>query len=459
MADPPIEHIQALAEQVETLREENRQLRERVAELERDNERLRDELDQARREAARQAAPFRRREGTKVPPGQRKRPGRKPGHKASWRRPPPEVDETLEVPLPCCPVCGEALRRRRRIEQIIEEIPPMRPRVFRVITYSGVCRCCGRVHSTHPLQTSRAGGAARVQLGPRAQALAALLNKVFGLSLRKTRDVLRALTGLRVSPGGLSQALDRVADRSGGLYDALVEDLRGRPAVFADETSWWVGEPGWWLWAFTSAHETVYHVADNRGARVIEDVLGSAFGGMLVSDCLSSYDPAPYAKHKCIAHHQRAIAKARASPANPDPTYLDTWRAFFRAVTAVWKIRGELPEAYYATLREGLESRCDEWLALPCTQPGDIAIRNRLSKQREHLLGCLYEPAAEPTNNRAERALRPAVIARKVSCGNRTDRGRRTWQTLASLGATCAQRGIDFADLLASHIRLAPSTR
>ena len=194
MADPPTERIQALAEQVETLREENRQLRERVAELERDNERLRDELDQARREAARQAAPFRRREGTKVPPGQRKRPGRKPGHKASWRRPPPEVDETLEVPLPCCPVCGEALRRRRRIEQIIEEIPPMRP-----------------------------GGS------------------------------------------------------------------------------------------------------------------------------------------------------------GPSPT--------------------------------------------------------------------------------AERALRPAVIARKVSCGNRTDRGRRTWQTLASLGATCAQRGLDFADLLASHIRLAPSTR
>ena len=117
-----------------------------------------------------------------------------------------------------------------------------------------------------------------MQLGPRAQALAALLNKVFGLSLRKTRDVLRALTGLRVSPGGLSQALDRVADHSGGLYDALVEDLRGRPAVFADETSWWVGEPGWWLWAFTSAHEMVYHVADNCGARVIEDVLGSAFG-------------------------------------------------------------------------------------------------------------------------------------------------------------------------------------
>ena len=458
MSDPLAQRLDTLAREVDALREHNRKLRERIAELERENHSLRDELDRRRREAARQAAPFRRREGTKVPADRRKRPGRKPGHKASWRKPPPQVDETIDVPLPRCPCCGGAVRRRRRLEQFIEEIPPVRPRVFRVITYSGLCEHCGRVRSTHPLQTSRAGGAARVHLGPRAVALAAMLNKGFGLPLRKTRDVLRLLAGLRVSPGGLSQALDRAADRVTELYETVIEELRGRPAVFADETSWWVGEPGWWLWVFTSADETVYRVADNRGARVVEDVLGSAFGGRLVSDCLSSYDPAPYAKHKCIAHHQRAIAEARASPANPDPTYLDTWRAFLRAVTAVWNIRGEVSEAHYESLRACLESRCDELLARPCTQGGDVAIRNRLSKQREHLLGCLYEPAAEPTNNRAERALRPAVIARKVSCGNRTDRGRRTWQILASLAATCAQRGIDFVELLNSHLRLAPST-
>jgi transposase len=459
MADRTAELVESLTGQLESLREENRRLRERLAELEDENKRLHDALDQACREAARQAGPFRRREGTKVPPGQHKRPGRKAGHQASWRRPPPQVDETLEVPLAHCPACGGAVGHRRRIEQLIEEIPPLRPRVFRIITYSGVCRHCGRVHSTHPLQTSRAGGAAKVQLGPRAQALAALLNKVLALPMRKTCEVLRTLTGLRVSPGGLSQALDRVADRLAGLYDALATDLRSRAAVFADETSWWVGGPGWWLWTFTSAHETLYRVADNRGARVVEDVLGTGFGGMLVSDCLASYDPAPYPKHKCIAHHQRAIAEARASPGTRDPTYLDTWRAFFRGVTALWKVREALPEADYAELRARLESWCDALLAQPCSQPGDLKVHTRLSRQREHLLGCLYEPAAEPTNNRAERALRPAVVARKVSCGNRTERGRRTWEILASLGATYAQRGLDFLDLITSHIRLAPVTR
>ena len=81
-------------------------------------------------------------------------------------------------------------------------------------------------------------------------------------------------------------------------------------------------------------------------------------------------------------------------------------------------------------------------------------IRNRLSKQRPHLIGCLCDPSAEPTNNRAERSLRPAVIARKISCGNKTERGRIIWQILASLAATCIQRGEDLIDYITARIQL-----
>ena len=77
-----------------------------------------------------------------------------------------------------------------------------------------------------------------------------------------------------------------------------------------------------------------------------------------------------------------------------------------------------------------------------------------LAVRRDHFLGCLYDLSVEPTNNRAERSLRPAVISRKISCGNKTDRGRMTWQVLASLSATCVQRGNDFVDYLAAHIPL-----
>jgi len=108
-----------------------------------------------------------------------------------------------------------------------------------------------------------------------------------------------------------------------------------------------------------------------------------------------------------------------------------------------------------AERRASLEQWIDRLLGEPLERAGEIRIRNRLSKQRPYLMGCLYDLAAEPTNNRAERSLRPAVIARKISCGNKTDRGRKTWQILASLAATCAQRGNDLIDYLTPYMTLA----
>jgi len=283
----------------------------------------------------------------------------------------------------------------------LEEIPPVRPWVVKLITYRGECECCGPVGTYHPLQTSYGQGAAKVQLGPRALVLAACLNKVHGLTMRKTCRVLYDLCGLRITAGGLSQALSRVAGRVKWIYEKLIEDIRGSPAVFADETGWWV-----------------------------------------------------YAKHKCIAHHLRAISKAMKYPHTDDHRYLFAWKSFFHGVIALYNLRKYLSEEDFAGKRKLMEDWRDKLLNELVNQPGDVSVRNRLLKQRNHLLGCLYEPAAEPTNNRAERALRPAVISRKVSCGNKTERGRDCWEILSSIGATCQQQVIDFVEYLSSHLPL-----
>jgi hypothetical protein len=449
----------ALESLVQSLQAEVARLQARLAQLERENAQLRQQLDEAQRQAARQAAPFRRRDSRKIPKDQHKPTGRPCGHPGAYRPVPAIVDEHHEVPLPQCPQCGGPVSQVEPIEQFIEEAPPPRPIVTRLVTYRGTCPRCGDVQSRHPPQCSQAQGAAAVQLGPRAVALATTLNKRHGLTLRTTCAVLKDLIGLRLSPGGLVQATTRVAAKLSGAYNALIDRLRHSPAVFADETSWYVGVPGWWLWAFTSADTTVYHVAPRRDSGQVKAVLGEAFDGMLVSDCLSSYDdgPVPYPrKHKCIAHHQRAIAAALRRPDTKDPSYLEQWRSFFELVTIITKAHAAMPAEEYAAWCKYLESECDRLLNLPRGQPGDEAISYRLSKQRRHLLGCLYEPAAEPTNNRAERALRPAVIARKLSCGNRTDAGRRTWQTLVSVLQSCRQRGEACVDYLAARVPMTP---
>lgn len=442
---------------IEQLQVEIKGLKQRIEQLEQENRQLREELEKAQQQMARQAAPFRREERKKIPPDEHKPPGQKPGHPGCCRKEPEHIDQTVELPLDNCPVCCGPVTDVERMEQVIEEIPPVCPRVVKVITYRGRCAHCGPVESRHPLQTSYGRGAAKVQLGPRALSLAACLNKVHGLTMRKTCRVLHELCGLRITAGGLSQALSRIAGRVQGLYEHLIADIRGSPAVFADETSWWVGGPGYWLWVFTTPTRTVYRVDDSRGSKVVRDILGDDFGGMLVSDCLSSYDPADYAKHKCIAHHLRAISKAMKLPGTTDHSYLLSWRSFFHGVIALHRLREVISKKDFMAKRSAMGRWRDALLSRPVGQSGDVSVRSRLLKQRAHLLGCLYEPAAEPTNNRAERALRPAVIARKVSCGNKTNRGRDCWQILSSIGATCRQQAVDFVTYLSSHLPLTAS--
>jgi hypothetical protein len=447
---------------LEQLQQENQALRAEVAALEQtvrdlldQNRQLQEKLDEQARAAARQAAPFRRRESKKVPDGCKKRPGRPPGHPGIHRAVPDHVDEHADVPLTGCPHCGGPVTAVEAIEQFIEEIPPIRPRVTHLVTYRGCCPTCGEVHSSHPLQTSTATGAARAQLGPRAHALAAALNKQFGLTMRKTCRVLRLLAGLTLSPGGLAQAVQRTAAKVQPAFDSLILDVRGAAAVFADETSWYVGAPGYWLWTFTTADATVYHVDSSRGRQVVLDLLGEDFAGILVSDCLASYENLPYRMHKCIGHHQKAIAEARDRPDTKDPSYLNEWKLLFTMVNALWKHRADLGEEEFVRQRGHLEAWLDRLLAEPRAQPGDVAIQQRIGKRRGVVLGCLDDPAAEPTNNRAERSLRdPGVIARKVSCGNKTEAGKTAWERLTSLAMTCQQRGQNFVTWLAACLPL-----
>jgi hypothetical protein len=128
-------------------------------------------------------------------------------------------------------------------------------------------------------------------------------------------------------------------------------------------------------------------------------------------------------------------------------------------VAVLWRHRDRLGEEEFARKRSHLENWLDRLLAEPRTQQGDIAIQKRIGKRRDSVLGCLDDPAAEPTNNRAERSLRPAVIARKLSCGNRTESGKDAWQTLTSLATTCAQRSHDFVTWLAGCLPLAAAVK
>jgi len=190
-------------EKIIALTVENLRLKEQVESARVENQQLAERLEQLQREAHRQAAPFRRQDNQRnTHPA---RPGRPAGHPASFRPKPEHIDERIHVPLPDCPHCGGALADQAQLLQYIEEIPQVRPHVTELVTEEGWCaHCQQQVYSSHPLQTGRAGGAAAVQLGPRALALACDLNKAKGLSMRKTVAILGEHFGLMLSAGGLA---------------------------------------------------------------------------------------------------------------------------------------------------------------------------------------------------------------------------------------------------------------
>jgi transposase len=435
--------IQEMQKQIEDLKNQIRDLNDR-------NNGLSSKVEALEKTAARQAAPFRIADKHRSSDPQK--PGRPKGHPGTHRSLPDHVDQEIIVALDNCPQGGQPLEHQRAVVQYLEELPVIRPKVIRWITHEADCPHCQKaVRSTHPLQVSLAEGAAGVQLGPGALGLAAELNKKHGLTMRRTCAVLKQVFHLSLSPGGLSQALARLARKLGPAYENLLARLRDGPYVHSDETSWWVGKAGYWLWVFADKRSTVYRVAQGRGRNVVLESLGGDYAGVLVSDCLAVYDEVNARQQKCYSHHLKAVSKALEQAPS---AYLEELRAMLKGAMVLKGAGVQDPEL--ALRRAALEHKAQELLSAP--RPGlEEKVRLRLYKQRDHLFTFLDHPEVEATNNLAERQLRPAVIARKLSCGNKTNQGARTWEILASLAATCAQRGESFANLVSQAALLSPA--
>jgi transposase len=447
-----VQQAQALTELREQLAQVQVQLAQSQAQLAEAQARIA-ELEKQNRPPA---APFRRPDKDKA--AAPKRPGRKPGHEGDFRRRPEHCDEEIEVPLAeGCPCCGETLGERQRLEQTIVELPVVRPHVTRLVTWKGYCQHCQQeVRSSHPRQVSTATGAAGTHLGARALGVACALKHQAGLSLRKTTQVLHELCGLELSPGGLAQAFQRVATRLEPAYEELRQDLLQSAVVHTDETSWWVGGPKASLWVFCNAQSTFYRVVESRDRQTFYEVVPADWKGVLVSDCLSVYDDATDLQHKCYAHHLKALRAAIEAGAPPGAgEYVPLCQRLLHKAMELKVQLATLPEAEGQPLKTGLQTAARSLLGEARADPREEAVRLRLHKQIDHLFTFLDHPEVEATNNLAERQLRPAVIARKISCGQRTRKGADAWQVLSSLAATCRQRASSFIDLVAAKMAFA----
>jgi len=423
------------------LRHENRRLRD-------ENARLRGLLEQTRRAGKRQAAPF----SKGAPKRQPRRPGRRPGRaygRHARRSVPTHVDEVITVPLPAhCPHCAGVVEPVGIAPQYQTELPPVRPHVTRFDVHVGrCCHCRRRVQGRHPRQSSDAVGAAASQLGPRALALAADLNKGLGLSFGKVRRLFQTFFGITVSRAGVCRALHRVARVAQPTYAALGQWMRTHALVVtADETGWKVGGHLQWLWVVVTAQVTLYAIQRGRGFEEAARLLGADFTGTIVRDGWGPYRCFEHATHQtCLGHLLRRCHELLETAVRGAARFPHAVKALLQDGLALRDrhAQGDLSPHGFAIARGRLEARADRLFSWQPIDEDNRKFAAHLAREREAVFTFLYQPQVPATNWAAEQAIRPAVPTRKLCGGNRTWRGAHTQEVIASLLRTCAQQGRD----------------
>jgi transposase len=440
------------------LRTENEGLKEENARLVEENKDLKQRLEQAQRGRKRQAAPFRRRKRKSDP----KKPGRKPGHPPAHRPVPDHVDVDVDVPLGPCPFCGGEVDEHGTDEQYVVDIPPAKPHVKKYVNHHGCCKRCGRrVDSRHPDQTSTAKGAAgAVVLGPQVLAVSIDLKERVGVPYRRVVQVLMLCFQLQVSAGALARAGRRIAKHCEPTYEALIEYLRRSAVVHGDETGWYIASATKkaWLWVFaTPEGVTIYAIRLSRGGDVPDAILGEAFGGILVVDGWSVYPSLGCPLAQCNAHLLRRCAEMLETQRGEAAQFPQQVKDFLQQAIQLGRAR-ELTievwgERFWQRAVRDTERQFADLIEPEQSDPSNRRFRKHLLKHQHEVLVFLHDPAVAPTNNLAEQEIRPAVVMRKVSAGNRTENGAHAHEVLASITRTAERCGVRFTDLLPEVLR------
>jgi transposase len=362
-----------------------------------------------------------------------------------------QVDERVRHAVETCPRCGRHLSGgwvHRRLQVI--ELPPAQPAIVteHVLLRRQCPGCQKRVLPALP--GVLAGRVGRCRFGPRLLAQVATMATVERLPLRLIQERLQRQHNLHLSRGGIVGLLRHVARSSQPVYQSLQAQVRASPVVHADETGWREdGIPGF-VWTLSTPTTCLFHRDPHRSGAVIDELLGTTFGGTLVTDFYSAYDHLTGMKQRCWAHLWRDIDALEVE--YPDDPVLAAWVAGVRAIYDLATAErpaeevGETPQAVRQRARRA--DRYEQQLQLLCPETmavdrPEATLVKRIRRYRQELFTFVRDPAVPPTNNAAERSLRSLVIARKISGGTRSAQGSSTRMVLASLAATARLRTLD----------------
>ena len=376
---------------------------------------------------------------------EKRKPGGQPGHKGSMREliPVEEVDNLVHYYPEKCNNCGKALPQDESANEVgesfrwqVAEIEPIKPFITEHQAHTTLCECGCQTSAALPEEILKSN------FGPRLASIIAYLAAVLHVSRRGTREFCETLLNINIALGSVQNLLEDTSDALEPVDKELKDALPKESVLNSDETGW----RDRWLWIFVASTFIYFQVAKTRSSKVLVDVLGMVYKGILCVDRWGAYTK----YHKglfqiCWAHLKRdffGILKVGEATQSDDAiAFAKTMEKLRKKLMAIWyrfksgdisrpeliKKTRRVRNAIKRCLKEHMrsEERCVQNLA------------GKLYKRFDHLFTFIFHEGVEPTNNMAERGIRPAVQWRKICFGNRSDNGAVLTSRLLTVTRTC----------------------
>jgi transposase len=393
----------------------------------------------------------------------KRKPGGQPGHEGKHRQmaSPERVDRRTEhLPEACS--CGHRFdgTEERVGDPLIHqqwELPPIRPLIFEYRLDRLRCPCCGK-----PRLADLPQGASWSAFAPRLEAHIAVLAGVFRLSRRQVRQVVEEVFGCPISLGAVDAAIMRMSVILKDPWEALRTYVQKAQLVHADETSWRLAGAQQYLWLAASALAACFRVDPHRSQAAAKELLGEGFGGFVVSDRYVGYHFLDVLQQQlCWAHVIRQLVELSQRPRAPGKL----GRKLQKAAREVIKIHRRYLEEDHdlewlrrelAPLREHIQELLEQG-ARGRHQPTANFCQGLLDERDALWTFCDVENIEIPlTNNAAERALRHAVIMRRIQQGTQSEQGNRWVERILSIRETLRLQDRPVLDYL---IRAATAAR
>jgi len=426
----------------------NRQLRELVEQLKHENELLKAKVIELESRLAQY-------ENAHTPPSLRRgrnrkkdqdksnkgKPGQKIGHKGVTR-PYAMPDRQVDVTMDRCPDCGTDLGAPFRIDsRIIEEIPDPQPIMvteYKIGHY--ICPCCRK-----EVVASDPGCPHEGKFGNNVIAQATLLKYDGRMPHRITQEALMRLFGLKISPATILDLTRRAADAVRSEYDAILNKIRGAPIVYVDETSIRVQGERHWIWTFSTPSESFFVIRKSRGMKVLTEVLTRRFKGIIVCDGWKPYARFTNRIQRCWAHLLRESKEIAETFEEAIPLHNALKELYEILIEA---LENDPPPKVRKRLWQLAREALRHWIMKEYSIEKVQKFIGKINNGFNYWFTVIINPGVEPTNNRAERALRPHVVLRKILGTLRNDKGTSIHERIMTTLATWGQKGLNSLHML-----------